>query len=114
MEELDKFGIKFATDRKDHFDTVAIKVTESGFSSADFVLAQFHKHGINLRKINQNHVGIAFDELTTIYDMDKIIDIFASLKKGSRSSDFTSLEDYEGRRYIPMGDHLKRTDKYMD
>jgi len=89
-------------------------VNESGFTSSDFVLAQFHKHGINLRKINQNHVGIAFDELTTIYDMDKIIDIFASLKKGSRSSEFTSLEDYEGRKYLPIGDHLKRTDKYMD
>ena len=52
MEELAKFGIVFATDKKDYFDTVAIKVKESGFSSADFVLAQFHKHGINLRKIN--------------------------------------------------------------
>lgn len=52
MEELEKFGIKFATEKNDHFDTVAIKVMESGFSSADFILAQFHKHGINLRKIN--------------------------------------------------------------
>jgi glycine dehydrogenase len=114
MVELEKFGIKFATDKKDHFDTVAINVMESGFSSADFILAQFHKHGINLRKINSNHVGISFDELTTIYDLDNIIDIFASLKKGSRKTDFTALDDYEGRKYIPVGDHLKRTDKYMD
>lgn len=114
MEQLGQFGIHFATNNKDYFDTVAIKVNESGFSSADFVLAQFHKHGINLRKINQNHVGVSFDELTTVYDLDTIVDIFASLKKGKRQGDFTNLSEYEGRKYIPVGDHLKRTDKYMD
>ena len=39
MEELERFGILFATDKKDHFDTVDIKVMESGFTSADFILA---------------------------------------------------------------------------
>lgn len=52
MKELKPFGIKFATDKNNYFDTVAIKVSESGFSSADYVLAQFHKHGINLRKVD--------------------------------------------------------------
>ena len=39
MDELHKLDIKFATDRKNHFDTVAIKVKESGFSSADFSIS---------------------------------------------------------------------------
>jgi glycine cleavage system pyridoxal-binding protein P len=70
MEELHELDIKFATDRKNHFDTVAIKVKESGFSSADWLLAQFHKFGINIRKIDENHVSLSFDEVTTLNDFD--------------------------------------------
>ena len=73
MEELENFGVVFATDRKYHFDTVTIKCNESGFSSADYVQAEFHKHGMNIRKIDSNHVSLAFDELTTLYDLDQCI-----------------------------------------
>lgn len=70
MEELHKIDVVFATDRKNHFDTVSIKVKESGFSSADWLLAQFHKFGINIRKVDENHVSLSFDEITTLYDLD--------------------------------------------
>lgn len=70
MSELEPFGIKFATDKNDFFDTVAIKIQDSGFSSADYVLSEFHKFGINIRKIDNDHVSVSFDELTTLYDMD--------------------------------------------
>jgi glycine dehydrogenase len=113
MEELTSFGIVFATDKKNYFDTIAIKVNESGFSSADYVLAQFHKHGINLRKIDQNHVGVSFDEVSTIYDMDQIIEIFASMKKGNANK-LHQIEQYESRKYMPVQDSLRRTDKYMN
>jgi hypothetical protein len=43
MEELDKHGVVFITDRKAYFDTIAIDVKASGFTSADFLLAEFHK-----------------------------------------------------------------------
>jgi hypothetical protein len=43
MEELDKHGIVFITDRKSYFDTVAIDVLASGFTSSDYLLAEFHK-----------------------------------------------------------------------
>ena len=52
--------------------------------------------------------------MTTVYDLDTVVDIFASMKKGKRNADYTNLEDYEGRKYIPLGDNLKRTDKYMN
>lgn len=52
IEELSKHGVVFATDTSQHFDTVAIKVEDSGLSSADFILSEFHKHGINPRKID--------------------------------------------------------------
>jgi len=113
MEELDNYGIQFATDRTHFFDTVCIKVQESGFSSADFLLAQFHKHGINLRKVDTNHVSVSFDEVTTLFDVDQLIAIFASLKKGKKDV-FVPLEEYEGRKYKPLPDEIKRMDKYMN
>ena len=39
MEELEKVGIKFITNRNNYFDTVAIDVKASGFTSADYLLA---------------------------------------------------------------------------
>lgn len=114
MSELEPFGIKFATDKNNYFDTVAIKVSESGFSSSDYLLAQFHKYGLNIRKIDNNHVSVSFDELTTLYDLDNIIDIFATLKKGKRNPHTVAMEDYEGRKYEAVSNELKRTDKYMN
>jgi len=81
IEELTHLGIKVVTHKRNHFDTVTIKVDESGFSSADFVQAQFHKFGINIRKVDNNHVSVSFDELSGLYHLDEIIEIFANLKR---------------------------------
>jgi len=81
MEELEKIDIIFNTDRENYFDTVSIKVEESGFTSADYLLAQFHKYGINIRKVDNNHVSVSFDEMTSLYNLDELIEIFYSLKK---------------------------------
>lgn len=69
------------THNTDHFDTVTVNVTESGFSSPDFVLAEFHKYGINLRKVDEHHVSISFNEVTSIVDLDELVEIFAELKE---------------------------------
>ena len=81
MEELEKIDIVFATDRQRYFDTVAIDVKASGFSSCDYIQAQFHKYGINIRKVDDDFVSVSFDELSTLYDLDQLIEIFASLKR---------------------------------
>jgi len=59
---------------------VCIKVKESGFSSPDFLLAEFHKFGINIRRVDNNHVSISFDEMSTLYDLDQLIEIFINIK----------------------------------
>lgn len=81
MEELAPMGIVFATHKDHRFDTVAIDVQKSGFSSADYLQAEFHKRDINIRKINNDFVSISFDELSTLYDLDELIGIFSHLKK---------------------------------
>lgn len=79
IQELNKLGINVLTQKSYHFDTVTINTKKTGFSSADFVLAEFHKFGINLRKVDEDHVQISFNETSTIYDLDEVIEIFADL-----------------------------------
>lgn len=63
-DELVKLGVKVITDKDAFFDTIAIDCKASGFSSADWLLAEFSKFDCNLRKIDNNTVGITFNETT--------------------------------------------------
>jgi glycine dehydrogenase len=76
-DEFRKLGVKTITDQNNYFDTVVIDCEASGFSSSDFLLSEFHKHDINLRKVNEKLVGITINETTTIDDLADIIEIFA-------------------------------------
>lgn len=114
MDELGKQGVVFANDRDSCFDTVSIKVQESGFSSADFLLAEFHKIGINIRKIDNNTVSLTFDEVTTLFDLDQVIEVFLNIKRGTISRDYVDFDSYEGRRYTPYPENLARRSIYMD
>ena len=78
-DELEALGIKILTKHKYHFDTLAIDTTQSGFSSSDYILAEFHKFGINLRKIDQNLIGISLNETTSINDLSEMVEVFADL-----------------------------------
>jgi glycine dehydrogenase len=66
MSEFDRLDIKYLNDPTNHFDTISIDCRASGFSSSDFLISEFHKEGINLRKIDDFTVGISFNETTTI------------------------------------------------
>jgi len=79
--QLNKMGIEVVTDSDNFFDTIAIDTRSSDLSSSDNVVAEFHKFGINLRKINEDLVGISMNEYTTIGDLAEIIEIFAILKE---------------------------------
>lgn len=114
MEELEPYGIIFATNRQRYFDTVAIKVRSSGFTSADYLLAEFHKYGINIRKISDNKVSVSFDELCTLYDLDQVIEVFINLKKGMIGGNHVLFEEYENRPYVPMPKELKRESLFMN
>lgn len=118
IEELSKHGVVFATDTNQFFDTVAIKVEDSGFSSADFILSEFHKHGINPRKIDNDTVSFSFDEVTTLYDLDQVLEILVNLKKNKfvpdTATDMIPFSDYEGRRYNPMPAGVARKSSYLN
>ena len=109
-------GIHILTDPDNFFDTIAIDVRASDLSSSDAVLAEFHKFGINLCKIDDHTVGISMNEYTTIKDLAEIIEIFAILKECSPeeadepylAADFCSADKYRG-----MPPALARTSAFM-
>lgn len=79
---MKNLGIKTVNHSINFFDTITIDCNASGFTSSDFVLSEFHKHDINLRKIDENFVSISMNETTTIDDLASLIEIFAYIKKG--------------------------------
>lgn len=113
ISELDNLGIKIVTHKSNHFDSVTIDTRESGFSSTDFVLAEFHKFGINLRKIDEYHVGISLNELTTMVDLDELIEIFADLTGKRTTSNYLPDTYYEDKNYKGLPAQLKRSTTFM-
>jgi len=115
-DDLKQMGIKITSHPENFFDTVTIDCKASGFSSADFVLAEFHKIGINLRKIDVNTVGISMNEAVTIDDLSKITEHFAFIKekKESQADKYLSPQHYEDIRYRLLPNNLRRTSNFME
>lgn len=103
------------TDKKSHFDTVTIDVKASGLQSADQVVSEFHKYGINLRRVDDNHVGVSFNETNNLIDLDELIEVFADLKHKPLSpcSGFLTDKFYENRNYNELPKNLTRTSQFM-
>jgi glycine dehydrogenase len=105
--------LKIVTDSTSHFDTLIIDAKASGFTSADFVASEFHKYGMNLRVVDDTHVGISINETTNLVDLDEIIEVFADLKQKPTCSSFLSEKFYENRKISELPKNLQRTSKYM-
>lgn len=108
--------IKIVTDTDNFFDTITIDTFASDLSSSDNVLAEFHKFGINLRKVDENLVGISMNETMTIKDLAELLEIFAILKEIAPEendepylpADFCNADSFRG-----MPQKLARTTKFM-
>jgi len=76
---MTELGIKVITSKTDNFDTIVFDAKASNLSSADRVVADFHRYGINLRKLDDHFVGITIKETTNITRLATLIEIFALL-----------------------------------
>ncbi len=85
------------------FDTLSIEV---GPGRADEYLGRAVEAGYNLRRIDSDRLGVAFDETTTRDDLEKLTEVFAR----GRSFDFESTLNREVE--IPAA--LRRTDTVLD
>ncbi len=106
IDEFKNLGIKIVTDEVRHFDTVTIDTVASGFSSADYIVSEFHKYGINFRRIDDRHVGISFNETTTLVDLDEMIEVFSDLKSKPAKNGFLTEAYYENRKYPALPKEL--------
>ena len=114
--QLENMGVVLQTHGDNFFDTIAIDVVASDLSSADNVLAEFHKFGINLRKIDDETVGISVNEYTTIKDTAELLEIFAILlEQAPEENDEPYLDaDFcDSTKYRGLPAEIKRETEFM-
>ena len=54
------------------FDTVCL---DTGADTAD-ILKRAYNYGVNLRKVNDERISVAFDETTELKDINNLLEIF--------------------------------------
>jgi len=59
------------------FDTVCL---DTGADTAD-ILKRAYNYGVNLRKVNDERISVAFDETTELKDINNLLEIFGVGKK---------------------------------
>ena len=109
-------GIEIVTDENNFFDTITLDCAASDLSSADNVLAEFHKFGINFRKIDDNLVSISINEYTLIKDVAEILEIFAILKEiapEENDEPYLDTNFYDAENYRGMPASLARQTAFM-
>ncbi|KAJ9528359.1 hypothetical protein QJQ45_014338 [Haematococcus lacustris] len=82
---------------KPFFDTVAIKArlqasAAAGVEDAAQVASQAQQHQVNLRVIDSHTVGVAFDETSSLQDVDLLL----SILNGGKPAPFTATSLAEG------------------
>ena len=83
------------------FDTVCL---DTGTDTAD-ILKRAYNYGVNLRKVNDERISVAFDETTELKDINNLLEIFGVEKK---------LEVLDANTAKSIPDDLVRTSKFME
>ena len=76
------------------FDTLTVRVP----GRAAQVVAVAKDHGVNLRLIDENHVGVSCDETTTDADLIVVLDAFGA--RGARPQDFAARIENRTSEYL--------------
>ncbi len=85
------------------FDTLTLQVT-----SAESVHALAVQHGVNLRRIDDRHVGVSVDETTTMADIAELV----SVCSGSACT-LEEIDRLVREVRSPVPDTLRRTSAYL-
>ncbi len=103
--EIRKLG--YEQTNKNYFDTLKVKLP-AGISQ-DKVKAIALEHKVNLRYFDDNrYVGISVDELTTVEELNILVEIFAKAANHDIKEKIFSLQDIE-----TFDSKFERTDKFM-
>ena len=105
--KLGQLGYKLAN--ASYFDTLTIESAR-----AEELHAIAVEKGVNLRKVDANHVGVSFDETTTRDDIALLWEIFAQgLPNVSAADVDTSFDAIEASAQAAFPDALARTSTYL-
>lgn len=62
-------------------------------------------------------MSLSFDEITSLYDLDEIINIFYSIKKGKiaeKSSELAAFSEYHDKIYNLVPKTVRRETKFLE
>lgn len=106
-QESGKYGFKQIN--KQFFDTLCFRIPDQVQMSASRELAL--KNEMNFRYIDDKTLCISVDEVTTLQDINQILEIFATVA-GKPYSVFV-CDPVECRKIETFGSEFKRTSKYL-
>ncbi len=105
--EAGKYG--YNQQNSAYFDTIKLKLPATTSSEKIRIIAE--KHRINLRYIDNQHIGISLDETTSLDDVNNILEILAEAS-GMKFSKFVCIPE-ECSKINTFPDVLSRTSAYL-
>jgi len=111
LTKLASFGLKklgFVVSNETFFDTLTLEVESEGVKEAIRSLAQ--KHKLNFRYFDDARIGIAFDEVKDLEDVQQVLDIFAA------ATDQTIdrfVEEHKDNVRFDLSEELRRRSDFM-
>ncbi|THH13584.1 hypothetical protein EW146_g6657 [Bondarzewia mesenterica] len=104
---VEQYG--FRVTNADFFDTLTLNVT-GAVQNADVLHQASATAGVNLRKIDSEHVGVTLDESVGPVDFVRLVNVFASAVSAP-SVTLSTLPSYEPSTAIPQP--LARTSEFL-
>ncbi|KAL0068681.1 glycine decarboxylase subunit P [Marasmius tenuissimus] len=101
-------GFGYRATNSTFFDTLTLNVSGAA-KSADAVHALAASEGVNLRRIDEDHIGVTFDESVSPGELVQLINIFASASSASPVS-LSDLKEPEASSIPPS---FRRTSEYL-
>ncbi len=86
------------------FDTLCVRVSDD----VDVILSRAHDAGYNLRRLDDEHIGLSLDETTGTVDVDKIFGVFA----GETEVSF-SVAGLDEETAVALPDSLQRRSPFL-
>lgn len=106
-DSLSELGYKLNTEKRSMFDTISIDISNET-NDLKTILKKFEDENINLGVIDKKTINVSLNETTTLAELEKLIEVFGSLKGK------TPKVDFENTKYDGLSDGLKRTSTFMD
>ena len=105
-DSLTELGFTLNTRKDAMFDTITIDLSEEKIK-IDEILSIFEAEGMNLGVVDENTLNISLNETTTLADLEKIINIFGTIKANPINVNF------ENSLYCGLNPSLQRKTEFM-